>query len=178
MPSNKALDSKKQIVQGLIEEFKSAQTLLVADYRGLTVEQDTEMRSALRKEDVIYKVVKNTLATFAAKEAGLECLNPLFEGPTAIAYSTKDVVAPAKVLQKYADKIEAFTIKGGVMEKKAIDVQEVKALAAIPSKEVLYGQIVCGIAAPITGLAMILNAIAEKGSEAGTDSVAALAVPA
>ncbi|MHB1454375.1 MAG: 50S ribosomal protein L10 [Saccharofermentanales bacterium] len=178
MPSNKALESKKQIVQGLIEEFKSAQTLLVADYRGLTVEQDTEMRTALRKEGIIYKVVKNTLATFAAKEAGLESLNPLFEGPTAIAYSKSDVVAPAKVLQKYADKIETFSIKGGVMEKKAISIQDVKALSLIPSKEILYSQIVCGIASPITGLAMILNAIAEKGNEAGTDNVSALAVSA
>ena len=176
MPSSKILDSKKKIVEGLVGEMRSAQTILVADYRGLTVEQDTAMRNELRKEDVVYKVVKNTLATIAAREAGMEYLNPLFEGPTAIAYSTKDVVAPAKVLQKYADKIEAFSIKGGALEKAAISVQDIKSLASIPPKEVLYGRVVCGIAAPITGLAMILKAIADKGTRSGTTNFSELAV--
>ena len=176
MPSIRILDNKKKIVEGLVEEFRSAQTILVADYRGLTVEQDTAMRTELRKEEVVYKVVKNTLASIAAKEAGMEYLDSLFEGPTAIAYSTSDVVAPAKVLQKFADKIEAFSIKGGAMENSAISVQDIKALASIPPKEVLYGRVVCGIAAPITGFAMILKAIADKGTESGTANVAELAV--
>ncbi len=178
MPSNKALEAKKKVVQDLTEEFKSAQTMLVADYLGLTVEQDTEMRAALRKEGVVYKVVKNTLAAFAAKEAGLDSLHPYFEGPTAIAYSTSDAIAPAKILSKYADKIETFKIKGGVMDKKAIDLTDIKALAQIPPREVLYAQVVCGIASPITGLAMILHAIESKGAESGAENVAALAVSA
>lgn len=178
MPSNKVLKAKKHIVDELTEEFKSAQTLLVADYRGLTVLQDTELRTAMRTEKIMYKVVKNTLAAFAAKEAGLESLTDLFKGPTAIVYSTSDVVAPAKILQKYADKIEALTIKGGVMEGKGISVADVKALASIPSKEVLYGQVVCGIASPLTGFAMILNAICEKAGEANADKVGAVAVSA
>ena len=176
MPSSRILDNKKKIVEELIAEMKSAQTILIADYRGLTVEQDTAMRSELRKEEVVYKVVKNTLASIAAKEAGMGYLDPLFEGPTAIAYSTKDVVAPAKVLQKYADKIEAFTIKGGAMENSVISAQDIKSLASIPPKEVLYGRVVCGIAAPITGFAMILKAIADKGMETNTANVAELAV--
>lgn len=176
MPSNKVLNAKKGVVEELVEEFKSAQSLLVADYRGLTVQQDTDLRNALRKENVIYKVVKNTLATIAAKEAGLTGMETLFVGPTAIAYSTTDVVAPAKVLQFYADKIEAFSIKGGSMESKLLTVADVKALATIPPKEVLYAQIVCAIASPISGLAMILNAIREKGEESDVATIAAVAV--
>ncbi len=176
MPSNKILDGKKEVVQSLVEEFKSAQSLLVTDYRGLTVQQDTEMRNALRKENVTYKVVKNTLASIAAKEAGLTGMETLFVGPTAIAYSKTDVVAPAKVLQFYADKIDAFSIRGGSMDSKLLSVADVKALATIPSKEVLYAQIVCAIASPISGLAMILNAIREKGEEAQASTIAAVAV--
>ncbi len=175
MPNNKILDSKKQVVRNLSEEFKSAQSLLIADYLGLTVQQDTELRNALRKENVTYKVVKNTLADIAAKDAGLPAeMSSLFVGPTAIAYSTTDVIAPAKVLQGFADKIEAFTIKGGAMEGKLLSVADVKALSSIPPKEVLYGQIVCAIASPISGLAMILNAICEKAETAGAESVAAV----
>ncbi len=176
MPSNKILDVKKDVVNELIEEFKSAQSILVADYRGLTVSQDTDMRNALRKEGVIYKVVKNTLATIAAKEAGIEGMETLFVGPTAIAYSKTDVVAPAKVLQPFADKIEAFSIKGGTIDNKTLTVADVKALASIPPREVLYAQIVCAIASPISGLAMILNAIREKGEETGVETIAAVAV--
>ena len=174
MPSIKILENKKKIVAGLVEELKSAKTLIVVDYRGLTVQEDTQLRSDLRGEDVTYKVAKNTLLTLAAKEAGMEALVPHFVGPTAIAYSTTDVIAPAKVLQKYADKIKVFNIKGGVMEGDALDVAQIKALASIPPKEVLYGQVVSGIAAPITGLAIILKAIVDKGQEAGSENVSDL----
>ncbi|MHB1485862.1 MAG: 50S ribosomal protein L10 [Saccharofermentanales bacterium] len=175
MPNKKILNEKMQIVKELADEFKSAQSLLVADYRGLTVQQDTDLRNALRKEKVTYKVVKNSLAAFAAKEAGIEGMDSLFVGPTAIAYSTTDVIAPAKVLQQYADKIEAFSIKGGALENKLLSAVDVKALASIPPKEVLYAQIVCAIASPISGLVMILNAIREKGEEAGVQTFASLA---
>lgn len=175
MPSEKILNNKKKIVADLTEELKSAQTVIVVDYLGLTVEEDTDLRRELRKEGVEYKVVKNTLISFAAKEAGLEFLTPLFVGPTAIGYSTTDVVAPAKVLQKYADKIKVYNIKGGSMEGKSLSVEEIKSLASIPPKEVLYGRVVCGIAAPLTGLAMILKAIADKGEESNITDVAELA---
>lgn len=150
----------------------------MADYRGLTVEQDSAMRAELRKENVVYKVVKNSLATFAATNAGMDFLNPLFEGPTAIAYSKNDVVAPAKVLQKFADKIEAFSIKGGFMEGEPIDLIQIKELASIPSKDELIARVVCGIASPITGFAMILNAIVQKAEEEGKENVSELAISA
>lgn len=176
MPSNKILAGKKDVVSELVEELKSAQSVLVADHRGLTVKQDTDLRNALRKENVVYKVVKNTLVSIAAKEAGLTGMDTLFVGPTAIAYSKTDAVAPAKVLQPFADKIEAFSIKGGSMDNTLLSVVDVKALASIPPRETLYAQVVCAIASPISGLAMILNAVREKGEEAGVETIAAVAV--
>ena len=178
MPAKKILEAKKTIVDGLAAEFRSAKTLLVADYRGLTVEQDTKLRNDLRKAGVTYKVVKNTLATIAAKEAGIEGLGALLAGPTAIAYSTTDVIAPAKVLKEFADKVEKYKIRGGVMEGKVIGFEEVKRLASIPPKEVLYAQIVCALASPITKLAMLLNAIAEKNGGGEAPVEAAVAVEA
>ena len=162
MPSQKVLEAKKEVVAGLCNEFKQAQSIVFADYRGLTVEQDTAMRTALRKAGVKYQVVKNTLSSRALKDTGIEGLDELLKGPTAIAYSTKDVVIAAKVVKEFADKFDKLTIKGGVLEGKAIQAAEVVQLAKIPSKEVLYGQVVFGLIAPIASLAIILNAIREK----------------
>ena len=162
MPSQKVLEAKREVVAGLCNEFKQAQSIVFADYRGLTVEQDTAMRTALRKAGVKYQVVKNTLSSRALKDTGIEGLDELLKGPTAIAYSTKDVVIAAKVVKEYADKFDKLTIKGGVLEGKAIQAAEVVQLAKIPSKEVLYGQVVFGLIAPIASLAIILNAVREK----------------
>lgn len=178
MPSQKVLEAKKQIVQGLMEEFSQAQAMVFADYRGLTVEQDTTLRNALRKAGVKYQVVKNTMSVRALSAAGLDNLDSILKGPTAIAYSTGDVVAPAKVVKEFADKYEKLNIKGGILEGKVINVDEVARLAAIPPKEVLYGQIVCGLISPIASLAMILNAVREKAEAAGAETAAAVAVPA
>ena len=162
MPSQKVLEAKREVVAGLSNEFKQAQSIVFADYRGLTVEQDTAMRTALRKAGVKYQVVKNTLSSRALKDTGIEGLDELLKGPTAIAYSTKDVVIAAKVVKEFADKFDKLTIKGGVLEGKAIQAAEVVQLAKIPSKEVLYGQVVFGLIAPIASLAIILNAVREK----------------
>jgi large subunit ribosomal protein L10 len=175
MPSKSALEIKKKIVDDLAKELEQAQSIVLAEYRGLTVEQDTAMRAALRKGGVEYKVVKNTLSVRALKAAGIQGLDSLMNGPTAIAYSKQDVIVTAKILKEYADKFEQLSIKGGALEGKAISVEDVRKLAMIPSKDVLRGQVVFGLAAPIAGLAMVLNAIMEK-MEAG--SAAAEAVPA
>lgn len=174
MPSTKILNTKMEIVAGLVKEFSGAKTIVLAEYLGLTVAQDTQMRANLRKAGIHYKVIKNTLSSRAMKDAGIEGLDELLSGPTAIAYSTDDVVAPAKALKEYADKFEKFKLKGGVMEGKVISLEEVVRLAAIPPREVLYGQVVSGLISPIAGLAMILNAIAEKANEQGVESVAAI----
>jgi large subunit ribosomal protein L10 len=157
LPSNKILEEKKKVVQELTDKVKSAQSIVLADYRGLTVEQDTALRNALRAAGVEYKVVKNTLTSLAMKENGLEGLDTFLNGPTAMALSSTDVVAPAKVLAEYAKKFEKLELKVGVVEGKIIDVEGVKALAELPSKEVLIAKVLGSFNAPISGLVNVLN---------------------
>ena len=177
MPSNKVLEQKKQVVQDLSDKVKSAISIVLADYRGLTVEQDTALRNALRAAGVDYKVVKNSLTSLAMKANGLEDLVGFLNGPTAMAYSTTDAVAPAKVLSEFAKKFEKLELKAGVVEGKIIDVDGIKALAELPSREVLIAKVLGSLNAPIsgyvnvlnaniTGLVVALNAIAEQKAEA------------
>ncbi|AUS97732.1 50S ribosomal protein L10 [Clostridium thermosuccinogenes] len=157
MPSEKTLQAKQEIVKEISGKFKDAKAMVFADYRGLTVEQDTEMRSALRKSGVEYRVVKNSLTSLAAKENGLEDLIPYLKGPTALAMSSTDPVAPAKVMSEYAKKFEALELKVGVVEGKIIDVKGINALADLPSREVLIAKVLGGFNAPISGLVNVLN---------------------
>jgi large subunit ribosomal protein L10 len=177
LPSNKVLEQKKQVVLGLTDKIKSAQSIVLADYRGLTVEQDTALRNALRAAGVEYKVVKNTLTSLAMKASGLEDLEGYLSGPTAMAISSTDAVAPAKILAEYAKKFDKLELKGGVVEGKVIDVDGIKALAELPSREVLIAKVLGGFNAPISGfvnvlnanlkgLVVALNAIAEQKAEA------------
>jgi large subunit ribosomal protein L10 len=176
LPSNKILEQKKQVVSDLTDKIKSAQSIVLADYRGLTVEQDTELRNALRKAGVDYKVVKNTLTSLAMKESGLE-LDSFLTGPTAMAISSTDAVAPAKVLSEFSKKFEKLELKVGVVEGKVIDLDGITALAELPSREVLIAKVLGGFNAPISGLvnvlngnirglAVALNAIAEQKANA------------
>ena len=174
MPSQKILDAKKEVVAALVADFKDAKSFVFADARGLTVLQDTAMRAELRKNNITYKVIKNTTSAIIFKELGVEGLEATFKGPTAIAFSTEDMIAPAKFMKQFADKFEKLTLKGGVVEGKAISAVDVNSLASIPSKEVLYGQIVYGLISPITKLAMLLNAIVEKAEAAGATTAAAV----
>jgi large subunit ribosomal protein L10 len=157
MPSESILQQKKEVVKALTEKISAAKALVLADYRGLTVEQDTELRSALRKAGVEYKVVKNTLTKFAAKENGLEELDPFLNGPTALALSDSDPVAPAKVLSEYAKKYDKLELKVGVVEGKVIDINGIKALADLPPREVLIAKALGGLNAPISGFVNVLN---------------------
>ena len=162
MPSEKILEAKKKIVADLVADYKEAQSFVFVDARGLTVEQDTALRSEMRKNGVCYKVVKNTTLNLVFKELGIEGLDDMFKGPTAVAYSKEDMMAPAKVSKKFADDFEKLTIKGGIIEGKVATVAEVEALAAVPSKDVLLSQIVYALLFPITKLAMLTKATAEK----------------
>lgn len=172
MPSEKTLAIKQQMVSELAQEFRDAQTLIVAQYGGLTVADDTAMRADMRANGVNYKVVKNRLALRAAEEAGFGELEELFTGKTAIAYSAEDVVAPARLLKKYADKNELMTIKGGVMEGEIAPLETLQRLAAIPDRDTLIARVVGGIASPLSGLAIFLNAIREKMEEEGAETAA------
>ena len=176
MPSAKILEQKKQIVSDLTDKLRRASAGVFVDYRGITVEEDTKLRAEMRKAGVDYAVVKNTLTRFAAKDAGLEGLDEILNGTTALAVSYDDPVAPAKILNEYAAKHENFKIKMGVVEGKVITPAEVKDLADLPSREVLIATVLGTMNAPVTGLvtvlngtikglAVALNAIAEKKAE-------------
>lgn len=163
MPNAKVLSEKQAIVAGLTEKIQNAAAGVLVDYSGITVAEDTEMRRKLREENVDYSVVKNTLVRFAINNAGLEELDPLLNGTTSLAISTEDPVAPARVISEYAKKFtNHFEIKGGFMDGKVISVDEINALAAIPPLPILRAQVLGTMLAPITSLAIVLKAIAEK----------------
>lgn len=166
MPSAKVLEEKKQLVEELVEKMKNASSGVLVDYKGITVADDTKLRADMRKSNVEYRVIKNTLIRFAAKEAGLEGLCDVLEGTTALAISADDVIAPAKIVAEYAKKNDdVYNIKAGFMDGKVVGVDEIKALAALPSKEVLLGKLVGSLQSPIFGLALVLKAIADKNGE-------------
>ena len=157
MPSAKILEEKKKAVSELAEKLRSASGGVLVDYKGITVEQDTQLRAEMRKAEVEYLVVKNTLTRFAVKECGYEDLLPVLEKMTAVAVSKNDPVAPAKILKSYADKIETFNIKAGFVEGKVIDAAEVNTLETLPSKETLIAKVMGSLNSPITGLVNVLN---------------------
>ena len=136
------------------------------DYRGLTVEQDTQLRKSLREAGVSYKVYKNTMMHLAFKGTDFEGLAPYLEGPSAIAYSTTDATAPARVLAEFAKKADKLEIKAGVVEGTVYDAAGMAKIAEIPSREVLLSRLLGSMQSPITNLARVLNQIAEKDGEA------------
>lgn len=167
MPSDKILESKKAAVVQLTERFQNAQAGVLADYRGLSVEQDTDLRNKLREAGVEYTVLKNSIIRFAAKEAGLDDLDSVLAGPTAIATSTSDVISPAKVLCDFAKGNDLLEIKAGFVEGKVISVDEVKTYASIPSKEVLISKMMGSLLSPIGALARTLQAIVTEEAVPG-----------
>ncbi len=164
MPSEKILEAKKAQVAEIIEALKGATTGVLVDYRGLTVEEDTKLRNDLRAAGVKYFVVKNTLLRLAAKETGLDELDSILHGPTALAIS-EDAVAPAKVIADFAKENEKFEIKSGFMDGKVMSIDEIKTLAKTPSKETLIAKMMGSLNSPISGLARLLSTIAEGGVE-------------
>lgn len=176
MPNAKVLEQKKTAVAALVESIKNSCSGVIVDYKGISVENDTKLRRQLREAGVEYAVVKNSLLRFAFDETGYKALDSHLTGTTAIAFS-KDPVAAAKILTEYSAKTkEAFKIKGGFVEGKAIDKDGVKALAELPSRETLVAMVLAGFNAPISGLVTVLNgnirglaaalkAIADKKAE-------------
>lgn len=164
MPSEKVLEAKKAQVAEITETIKGATTGILVDYRGLTVEEDTKLRNDLRAAGVKYFVVKNTLLRLAANQTGLEDLDSILHGPTALAVS-EDAVAPAKVLADFAKDNETLEIKSGFMDGKVLSMDEIKALAKTPNKETLIAKMMGSLNSPISGLARLLSTIAEGGVE-------------
>ena len=165
MPNATVLEAKKAIVAELTEKLQNAASGVLVDYKGITVAEDTALRAELRKNDVEYAVVKNTLTRFAAQNAGLGELSDSLNGTTSLAICATDPIAPMRVINKFAKQFngEKFIIKAGFMDGKVIPLAEVAALAELPSKEVLQAQVLGTMLAPITSLAIVLKAIAEKG---------------
>lgn len=157
------VELKQPIVAEISEYIKDAQSVVLVDYRGLTVEQDTELRKQLRAEGITYKVYKNTMMNFAFKGTDFEALAPYLEGPSAVAISTTDATAPARILAKFAKTAEALEIKGGVVEGIAYDAKGIANIANIPSRDELLSKLLGSIQSPITNFARVMNQLAEKG---------------
>lgn len=178
MPSQKVLEQKQAQVDALGEALKNSVTGVIVSYKGINVEDDTKLRKSLREAGCKYQVVKNTLLSRAFKSAGIDGLDDVLEGTTAIAVSENDYTAGAKILTEYAKKSESFKVKAGFIDGAAVDAESVLALAQLPSKEVLIAQVLGGLNAPIQGLANVmqgtirglaiaLDAICEQKAAAG-----------
>ncbi len=157
------VELKKPVVEKISEQIKDAQTVVLVDYRGLTVEQDTNLRKELRAAGISYKVYKNTMMNFAFKGTDFEALAPYLEGPNAIAISKEDATAPARVLAKFAKTVPALEVKGGIVEGIYYDAQGMAEIAKIPSREELLSKLLGSIQSPITNFARVMNQLAEKG---------------
>lgn len=155
---------KQEVVARIKEEITSAKGVVFADYRGITVAQDTALRKKAREAGVEYRVIKNTLARFAANEAGIEGLDQHFNGPTVMAYSLEDAVMPAKLVSDFIkeSKLKTYEIKAGIVDGQAIDAAGVKQLANLPSREVLLSKMLGSMQAPISGFANVLQGTIRK----------------
>ena len=154
------VELKKPIVDEISASIKDAQSVVLVDYRGLTVEQDTQLRKNMREAGLTYKVYKNTFMNFAFKGTQFEGLAEYLEGPTAVAIATEDATAPARIeFAKTADKLE---IKAGVVEGTVYDAKGMETIASIPSREVLISRLLGSLQSPVTNFARVINQIAEK----------------
>ncbi|MCC8047817.1 MAG: 50S ribosomal protein L10 [Oscillospiraceae bacterium] len=163
MPNAKVLSEKQAIVEALTERIQNASAGVLVDYKGITVADDTKLRRELRENDITYSVVKNTLTRFALDKLGMNELDSVLNGTTALATSAGDPIAPIRILSEYAEKsADCFNIKAAFMDGKVLDEAEIKEIAALPSKDALYAQVFGTLLAPITSLAVVLNEIAKK----------------
>lgn len=164
MPSAKVLEQKKQVVAELAERLKNSAAGVLVDYKGINVEQDTKLRRSFREAGVKYEVVKNTLLKLAVREAGLDELEAVLDGTTAIATSADDAVAPAKVFKDFVKENSTLEIsfKSGFADGKVLSIDEINALADLPSREALLTMLASALLGTVRGLAVALNAVAEK----------------
>ena len=165
MANAKVLAKKQSEVEVYKEKFEKSKLIILTDYRGINVDDVTKIRAELRKTDCEYKVAKNSILQFAAKEAKLDDLAELLQGPTAVTFSYDDYVQPAKVIYDYAKTSEFYKIKGGVMDGKVVSVEEIEKLAKLPSREMLLTQLATVLLANIRNLAVVLDQTREKLEE-------------
>lgn len=169
------IELKKPIIEEISASIKDAQSVVLVDYRGLTVEQDTRLRKELREQGITYKVYKNTMMNFAFKGTDFEALLPYLEGPSAIAISTTDATAPARILCKFAKEANKLEVKGGMVEGTVYDANGIADIAKIPSRDELISKLLGSLQSPITNFARVMNQLAEKGGAAACEAPAATA---
>ncbi len=172
------VELKKPVVEEISQKLKSAQTVVLVDHRGLTVDEDTRLRKQLREAGVSYKVYKNTMMNFAFKGTDFEELTKYLEGPSAMAVSEDDATAPARILCKFAKTAPKLEIKGGIVDGVLYDAKGIGQIADIPSREELLSRLLGSMKSPISNLARVLNQIAEKGGAANCEASAAAEAPA
>ncbi|MEG0256508.1 MAG: 50S ribosomal protein L10 [Vagococcus sp.] len=163
--SEASIVKKAQEVEVVTAKLKEAASVVVVDYRGLTVEQVTELRKQLREANVEMKVIKNGILRRAAEQAGLEGMGDVFVGPTAVAFSNDDVVAPAKIMNDFAKGAEALEIKGGIIEGNVSSIEEIIALAKLPNREGLLSMLLSVLQAPVRNVAYAVKAVSESKEE-------------
>ena len=156
------VELKKPIVDEISAHIKDAQSVVLVDYRGLTVEQDTQLRKNMREAGLTYKVYKNTFMNFAFKGTQFEGLSEYLEGPSAIAISTEDATAPARLLSEFAKTADKLEIKAGVVEGTVYDAKGMAAIASIPSRDTLISRLLGSLQSPVTNFARVINQVAEK----------------
>ncbi|MCR5106828.1 MAG: 50S ribosomal protein L10 [Lachnospiraceae bacterium] len=172
------VELKRPVIDEISENVKDAQSVVVVDYRGLTVAEDTDLRRQLRTAGVTYKVYKNTMMNFAFKGTDLESLAPHLEGPSAIAISKDDATAPARILAKFAKTAPKLEIKGGVVEGIYYDAKGMDSIAKIPSREELLSKLLGSIQSPVANFARVINQLAEKGGAGAAAEAKAEEAPA
>jgi large subunit ribosomal protein L10 len=159
MASEKILNQKKEEVSKLAEEMKESKLILLVDYRGINVEDVTNLRTTIRNTNSTYRVIKNNITRRALSEAGLEGLDEALEGPTAVIMSSEDYLEPAKAIYKFSKENEYYKIKGGVVEGKVMTAQEIITLAKLPSKETLLSMLAGALLGNISKLAVALDQV-------------------
>ena len=163
MPNAKVLSEKQAIVEALAERIKNAEAGVLVDYKGITVAEDTALRTELRKEGVEYTVVKNTLTRKALDKLGMNELDSVLNGTTSLATADNDPIAPFRILSDYSKKLnERFNIKAAFMDGKVLNEAEIAEMSALPSKDALYAKVLGTMIAPITGLAVCLGQTLEQ----------------
>ena len=165
------LENKQNIVKEIQDKFKNSGSTVVAEYRGLSVAEVTDLRRQLRAEGVDMKVYKNTMTRLAAKEAGLEELNELMTGPNALVFG-EDETSASRILAKFAKKHKALVLKGGIVEGKVVDVNTINELSALPNREGMLSMLLSVLNAPVSSFARVVNAVAEARPEDGTSAPA------
>ncbi len=161
------IEKKKQVVDEITTKLKESQSTIVVDYRGLDVAEVTELRKQLREANVDFKVYKNSMVRRATAEAGLTEIDEQLVGPTAIAFSNDDVIAPAKVLNNFAKDHKDLELKAGIIEGRVATLEEVKALAELPSRDGLLAMLLSVMQAPVRNFALATKAVAEQKEEQG-----------